>query len=148
MVILILITVMSISVSRVANTEVTMARNEVIYQRNFYLAEGAALEAVDHLNHYGDLRKNTQSWMEMTTGNLDLDTVKHYWDNRPASGDTVIPEPSEVDPSHTRFIIGHEGVAKGFSLDMDKPTVHSIAIYGRCEWDGVSIIKMGYHAAY
>jgi len=25
---------------------------------------------------------------------------------------------------------------------MDKPTVHAIAIYGRCEWDGVSIIKM------
>ena len=147
-VILILISVISISASRVANTEVSMARNEVVYQRNFYLAEGAALEAADHLTQYGNLRENTQAWMEMVTGDLDTDNVKYYWDNTVVSGDTVIPEPSEVDQSHTLFIIGHEGTAKGFSLDMDKPTVHAIAIYGRCEWNGVSIIKMGYQAAY
>jgi len=148
LVILILISVISISASRVANTEIFLARNEVVYQRNFYLAEGAALEAADHLTQYGNLRENTQAWMEMVTGDLDPDNVKYYWDNTVVSGDTVIPEPSEVDPSHTLFIIGHEGTAKGFSLDMDKPTVHAIAIYGRCEWDGVSIIKMGYQAAY
>jgi len=148
LVILILISVISISASRVANTEIFLARNEVVYQRNFYLAEGAALEAADHLTQYGNLRENTQAWMEMVTGDLDTDNVKYYWDNTVVSGDTVIPEPSEVDQSHTLFIIGHEGTAKGFSLDMDKPTVHAIAIYGRCEWDGVSIIKMGYQAAY
>jgi len=148
LVILSLITVISISASRVANTEVSMARNEVVYQRNFYLAEGAALEAADHLTHYGNLRENTQAWMEMATGELDIDNVKYSWDNTLANGDTVIPEPSEVDPRHTLFIIGHEGTAIGFSIDMDKPTVHAIAIYGRCEWDGVSIIKMGYQAAY
>jgi Tfp pilus assembly protein PilX len=148
LVILILISIISISASRVANTEVSLARNEVIYQRNFYLAEGAALEAADHLTQYGNLRENTQAWMEMATGDLDIDNVKYYWDNKVASGDTVIPEPSAVNLSHTLFIIGHEGTAKGFSLDMDKPTVHAIAIYGRCEWDGVSIIKMGYQAAY
>ena len=147
-VILILISVISISASRVANTEVSMARNEVIYKRNFYLAEGAALEAADHLTQYGNLRENTQAWMEMVTGDLDIDNVKYYWDNTVANGDTVVPEPSELDPRHTLFIIGHEGTAKGFSLDMGKPTVHAIAIYGRCEWDGVSIIKMGYQAAY
>jgi len=148
LVILILISVISISASRVANTEIFLARNEVVYQRNFYLAEGAALEAADHLTQYGNLRENTQAWMEMVTGDLDTDNVKYYWDNTVVSGDTVIPEPSEVDPSHTLFIIGHEGTAKGFSLDMDKPTVHAIAIYGRCEWNGVSIIKMGYQTAY
>jgi type II secretory pathway pseudopilin PulG len=148
LVILTLISVISISASRVANTEVSLARNEVVYQRNFYLAEGAALEAADHLTQYGNLRENTQAWMEMATGDLDIDNVKYYWDNTVASGDTVIPEPSAVDPSHTLFIIGHEGTAKGFSLDMDKPTVHAIAVYGRCEWNGVSIIKMGYQTAY
>jgi hypothetical protein len=148
LVILILISVISFSASRVANTEVIMAKNDVLYRRNFYLAEGAALEAADHLAHYGNLRENTRSWMEMATGDLDITSVKYYWDNTVANGDTVIPEPSEVDPTHTLYVIGHEGTAKGFSLDMDRPTVHSIAIYGRCEWDGVSIIKMGYQAAY
>ena len=148
LVILTLISVISISASRVANTEVSLAKNVVVYQRNFYLAEGAALEAADHLTQYGNLRENSQAWMEMATGDLNIDNVKYYWDNTVANGDTVVPEPSEVDPRHTLFIIGHEGTAMGFSLDMGKPTVHVIAIYGRCEWDGVSIIKMGYQAAY
>jgi len=99
---------------RVANTEIFLARNEVVYQRNFYLAEGAALEAADHLTQYGNLRENTQAWMEMVTGDLDTDNVKYYWDNTVVSGDTVIPEPSEVDQSHTLFIIGTRELLKDF----------------------------------
>jgi len=82
LVILTLISVISISASRVANTEVSLARNEVVYQRNFYLAEGAALEAADHLTQYGNLRENTQAWMEMATGDLNIDNVKYYWTTR------------------------------------------------------------------
>jgi hypothetical protein len=148
LVILTLITVISISASRVANTEITLARNEAVYRRNFYLAEGAALEAVDHLATYENLRENLQPWMEMATGELDMNSVNEYWDNAAANGDTVIPEASIVDPSHSLFIVGHEGTAKGFSINMDRPTVHSVAIYGRCAWNGISVIKMGYKAAY
>jgi hypothetical protein len=146
--ILALLTVMCLSASRVSNTEVTMAKNEIVYNRNFYLAEGAALEAADRLIFYGNLNDNPQPWMEMVTGNLDIDTLKDYWDNSAADGDTVIPEPSEMDPNHTLFVVGDEGIAKGSSLDMAKSTVHSLAVYGRCSWDGVAIIKMGYRAAY
>ena len=148
LVILALLTIIGISASRVANTEVTMARNEVVYRRNFYLSEGAALEAADHLTWYGNLAENRQSWMEMATGELTIDSAKDYWDNTAANGDTVIPEASVVDPNHAFFVIGHEGTARGFSINMDKPTVHSIAIYGRCAWNGTSVIKMGYQAAY
>jgi hypothetical protein len=148
LVILTLLTVIGISASRVANTEATMAKNEVLYKRNFYLAEGAALEAADHLTKYGNLRDNSKAWMEMVTGNLDIDSLKYYWDNSVNAGDSVVPEPSEVDPSHTLFLVGHDGIAQGSSLDMNKPTIHSIAIYGRCVWDGAAIIKMGFRAAY
>jgi hypothetical protein len=148
LVILTLLTVISISASRVANTEISMARNDVIYRRNFYLAEGAALEAADHLTQYGNLRENLKPWMEMATGELNMDSVREYWGNTASNGDTVVPEPSLVDPNHTLFIIGHEGTAKGFSINMDKATVHSIAVYGRCAWNGTSVIKMGYQAAY
>lgn len=148
LVILALLTVISISASRVANTEISMARNDVIYRRNFYLAEGAALEAADHLTQFRNLRENRQTWMEMATGELNIDSVRGYWDNTAANGDTVVPEPSLVDSNHTLFIIGHEGIAKGFSINMDKATVHSIAVYGRCAWNGTSVIKMGFQAAY
>jgi hypothetical protein len=146
--ILTLLTLIGISASRVAFTEAAMARNEVIYKRNFYLAEGAALEAADHLTRYGNLRDNSKPWMEMITGNLDVDSLRFYWDNSIAAGDTVIPQPSKVNPDHTLFLIGHDGIGEGSSLDMSKSSIHSIAIYGRCDWDGTSIIKMGYQAAY
>jgi len=147
-VLLTLLTVMSISALRVANSEVAMARNEVVYRRNFYLAEGAALEAADHLSNYGNLREVSPLWMEMTTGQLNMESTKDYWDNSAVNGDRVIPEPSAVDLNHTLFMIGHEGTAKGSSLNMDKPTVHSLSIYGRCSWNGISVIRMGYLAAY
>ena len=148
LVILALLTVIGISASRVASTEATMARNEVVYKRNFYLAEGAALEAADRLAKNGNLKDNSEAWMEMVTGNLDTDSLRYYWDNSTAAGDTVIPEPSEVDLGHTHFLVGHDGVAHGSSLDMSKPTIHAIAIYGRCVWEGSAIVKMGYRAAY
>jgi hypothetical protein len=148
LVLLTLLTVISISASRVASTEVAIARNDTVYRRNFYLAEGAALEAADHLAAYGNLSENARSWMEMATGELDMDSVKNYWDNSASDSDTVIPEPSVVDPNHALFVVGHEGTAKGHSINMDRPTVHSLSIYGRCAWNGVSVIKMGYQAAY
>lgn len=146
--ILTLLTVIGISASRVANTELTRARNEVVHKRNFYLAEGAALEAADRLHFYGNLKDHPQPWMEMVTGNLDIDSLKYYWDNTATQGDTVIPKPSEVDLVHTAYLTGDEGIAHGHSLGMDKPTVHTIGIYGRCDWNGVAIIKLGYRAAY
>jgi hypothetical protein len=148
LVILALLTVIGISASRVSITEVTIARNEVVYRRNFYLAEGAALEAADHLSQYGNLEENLQSWMEMATEELNMDSVREYWGHTVGNGDAVIPEASVVDPSHTFFIIGHEGTAKGFSISMGRSTAHSIGIYGRCAWNGASVIKMGYQAAY
>lgn len=148
LVILALLTVIGISASRVSSTEATMARNEVVYKLNFYLAEGAALEAADRLAKNGNLRDNSEPWMEMVTGNLDTDSLRYYWDNSTAAGDTVIPEPSKVDLGHTHFLVGHDGVAHGSSLDMSKPTIHAIAVYGRCVWEGSAIIKMGYRAAY
>ena len=148
LVILALLTVIGISASRVASTEATLARNEVVYKRNFYLAEGAALEAADRLAKNGNLKDSSEAWMEMVTGNLDTDSLRYYWDNSTAAGDTVIPEPSKVDLGHAHFLAGHDGVAHGSSLDMSKPTIHAIAIYGRCVWEGAAIVKMGYRAAY
>jgi hypothetical protein len=148
LVILALLTVIGISASRVAGTEATLARNEVVYKRNFYLAEGAALEAADRLANNGNLKEGSEAWMEMVTGNLDTDSLRYYWDNSTAAGDTVIPEPSKVDLGHAHFLAGHDGVAHGSSLDMSKPTIHAIAIYGQCVWEGAAIVKMGYRAAY
>ena len=46
-----LITIISIAASNTARTEVQTAGNDLTYQRNLYLAEGAAMEAVDQLQN-------------------------------------------------------------------------------------------------
>ncbi|MEJ2219286.1 MAG: PilX N-terminal domain-containing pilus assembly protein, partial [Desulfobacterales bacterium] len=42
-----LLTIISIAATNTANTEVQIAGNDAVYQRNLYLAEGAAMQAVD-----------------------------------------------------------------------------------------------------
>ncbi|MEJ5360094.1 MAG: hypothetical protein WHT06_15650 [Desulfobacterales bacterium] len=148
LVILTLISLIGFSSSRIAGTEVSLARNELVYKRNFYRAEGAVLEAADRLHHIADLRANPPRWMETITGALDEETLSSYWDHTAENGDPVVPEPARVDPEQARFLAGHEGVAPGASLDMSRPTIHAISIFGRCTGDGTSIIKMGFRAAY
>ncbi len=148
LVILALISLIGFSSSRIAGTEVTLARNEYVYKRNFYRAEGAALEAADRLLRISDLRANPPRWMETVSGALDEETLPAYWEHTTAGGDPVVPEPAHIDPEHALFLAGHEGVAPGASLDMSRPTIHAISIFGRCTGDGTSIIKMGFRAAY
>ena len=145
LVILALLTIIGFSASRVGNNEVTMARNESVHQRNLYMAEGAAMEAVDLLVHTADLKDNVPLWMEKVAGSIDVDTnLRRYLNGK----ETVQPRASEVDADHASFIAGLEGAAPGGSLGMDKPMVYILGIYGRCEWRGESIVKVGYRAVY
>lgn len=143
-----LLTILGIAASRTANTEVLMSGNEIRYQRNFYRAEGAAMEAVDILQNTANLKDNLPNWIEPFIGKMTPQTFSNYWDNNESAGDTVIPQASGVDQNNTLFIAGSEKIVPGGSLAMDKPTVHSLAIYGRCDLDGVSTIKVGYLVAY
>ena len=144
LVILTLLAIISFSASRVANNEVTTARNESVHQRNFYLAEGAAMEAVDRLANTPNLKDNVPGWMEKVAGSLNVDTLRSYLNDKVA----VKPLASSVDANRTKFVAGLEGVAPGGSLGMHTPTVYILGIYGRCEWNGESIVKIGYRAVY
>ena len=144
-VILTLLTIIGFSASRVANNEVAMARNESVHQRNFYLAEGAAMEAVDILVNTANLRDNVPDWMEKVAGSIKVDTsLRSYL----KGAQDVKPKTSGVDDQHTKFVAGVEGVAPGESLGMDRPTVYILGVYGNCEWNGESIVKIGYRAVY
>ncbi len=145
---LVLLSIVSIAASRIAGTEVTMAGNETVYQRNFYLAEGAVMEAVDRLDHTADLRNAPLAWLERTTGKLDHGTVRDYWKLKDDPIAAVKPSASAVDLDHALFIAADEGIAQGASMTMGRTTVHEFSIYGRCAWRGASVVKVGYRAAY
>jgi Tfp pilus assembly protein PilX len=148
LVLLVLLSIIGISASRIASTEITMVRNELIYQRNFFLAEGAAMEAADRLANTADLKDHMPVWMETAHGTLDYANLRTYFSHATDPFATVIPQASELDLTRTLYVGGIDGTAPGEGLDPDRPKIHAISVYGRCEWDGVSIIKIGYRAAY
>lgn len=148
LVLLVLLSIIGISASRIASTEITMVRNELIYQRNFFLAEGAAMEAADRLANTADLKDHMPVWMETAHGALDYANLRTYFSHATDPFATVIPQASELDLNRTLYVGGVDGTAPGEGLDPDRPKIHAISVYGRCEWDGVSIIKIGYRAAY
>ena len=139
--ILVLLTILGVAASRTANTEITVAANEMVYQRNFYLAEGALMEAIDVLANTTDLADNPPSWIDTDAGALTENNVHTYWDTSAWN--------STVDVSgDTRFVAAVEKFGAGSSLDVDKPVVRAIGVYGRCERNGVTMIKVGYLKVY
>lgn len=134
-----LLTIISIAATNTANTEVQIARNDAIYQRNLYLAEGAALEAVDRIQN--DPSPRDLGFVVPGLMAIDDDNFVDHWDAEAQS--------AAFDATgKTRFVASYEGIPPGYSLGMGQPKVHGFAIYGRTEKQGVSTIKIGYRKAF
>jgi hypothetical protein len=139
--ILVLLTILGIASSRTANTEIIVAGNEIIYQRNFYLAEGAVIQAMEILADTPDLKENPPDWLELTIGALTDSTAESYWD--------VAGVANTLDPTgNTRYVAGLEYVALDSSMDMDKPKAYALNVYGLCKTQGNAIIKVGYRKVF
>jgi hypothetical protein len=136
-----LLTIISIAATNTANTEVQIAGNDAIYQRNLYLAEGAAMQAVDLLQNESNPRG--LPFVDPGVKTIDDANFTDDW------GANSAPVTTSLDPSgKTRFRAGYEGTPTGYSLGMGKPKVHGFAIYGRTEKQGVTTIKIGYRKAF
>jgi hypothetical protein len=144
---LVLLTVISIAASRTASIETKIASNEFAYQRCFYNAEGAVMEAVDLLDTTVNPKGTLPAWMGEDSVVLNDGTVFSYWEDD-AGTDDVVPQSSVVDATDSGFMAVHQGVLPGSSLAMSKPTKHSFSIYGRCENDGMVMLSVGYANAY
>ena len=143
MMILVLLTILGIAASRTANTEISVAANDTVYQRNFYLAEGAVMEAVDHLKQEDlDLEDDPPVWFSNKVGEISAENVETFLDGDNA-GESVLD-----DTGQTRYVGGLEALGRGYSLDIGKVRAHTIGIYGRCEKHGKTMIKIGYLALY
>jgi len=148
--ILVLLTILGIAASRPANTEIAVAANELVYQRNFYLAEGAVMEAVEELIRDSDLYDGSLEWLDAVPGALTEQNVATYWKEAEEGG--VIAEKSNDldDTGNTRYVAGLEAnpVQTGSSLDMDRPRAYALGVYGRCQRNGSATIKVGYIKIY
>ena len=141
MMLLALITIISVAASNTARTEVQVAGNNLIYQRNLYLAEGAAMQAVDVLEN--DPNPRGLPFVDPGLKAINDENFKNEW------LDNSLPVTSGLDSSEkTRFRAGYEGTPPGYSLGLGKPKVHGFAVYGRTEKQGVTTVKIGYRRAF
>lgn len=143
LVILVLMTIASVSAIQFANTEVSTAGNYSVYQRNFYLAEGAAMEAVDILDKTAEIRSAGLTWFDPLTASITPETLDDYW----PQGESAISHEAAVDP-HSRYVAGIDGIAPGSSMAMDRTKIRVLSVYGRCNWNGEAVIRLGYLAPY
>lgn len=139
MMLLALITIISVAASNTSRTEVKIAGNDLTYQRNLYLAEGAAMEAVDRIQN--DVNPRGLGFVVPGVKVIDDDSFVDHWDGE--AQDTTIDATGK-----TRFVVGYEGTPPGFSLGMGQPKLHGFAVYGRTEKQGITTVKIGYRKAF
>ena len=144
MMLLALITIISVAASNTARTEVQVAGNNLIYQRNLYLAEGAAMQAVDLLENATNPRDPDE--VAFLHPELKAVTDKNYKNDWEEKSELVT---GDLDSSgKTSFRAGYEGTPPGYSLGVGKPKVHGFAVYGRTEKQGATTVKIGYRRAF
>jgi hypothetical protein len=139
MMLLALLTIISIAASNTARTEVQIAGNDLAYQRNLYLAEGAAMEAVDRL-----LNDSNPRGLDFVVSGLKVINDQNYMDHWDLEAKSATFDTTDK----TRFVAGYQGTPAGYSLGVGKPRVHEFAVYGRTEKQGATTVKIGYRRAF
>jgi hypothetical protein len=144
MMLLALITIISVAASNTARTEVQVAGNNLTYQRNLYLAEGAAMEAVDLLENATNPRDPVEvPFLHPELKAVTDENFKDEWEEKSQ------PVTAGLDSSgKTSYRAGYEGTPPGYSLGVGKPKVHGFVVYGRTEKQGATTIKIGYRRAF
>ena len=145
--VLVLLTLVGIASTHTSNTEIKIATHELIYQRNFYAAEGATLEALDVMESLTD-PDATYDWLWENPDTF-TDTMLYesdLWEKnmtkKPADA-SISPEYAE----YTRYFVVHRGIPKGKgSLVMGAGAIHEYEIFGRSSSDkrGATTIEIGY----
>ena len=146
-ILLAMLTIISMAASKTATTEISIAANEYVYQRCFYDAEGAITEVVDLLEGSTIALANPPPWMSLEGEVINDSTVFTVWENR-IKMNGVVPRASVIDPKSTAYLVVHNGVPSGSSLNLSKPAKHVFSIYGRSKSKGLVMLKIGYAKVY
>jgi Tfp pilus assembly protein PilX len=141
--VLLLLTIIGIASTKVSNTEVQISGNELIYQQNFYRAEGACMEGAERLEAIADPSATPPTWLDNVL--LDVtDSQIRTWQFGavPAPRTSVLPD--------TSLIALAQGIVHGSSLDVESSKVHGYAIYGRSapSGRGATTVGIGYQKAF
>jgi hypothetical protein len=144
--ILALLSLIGVASSRLSNSEVMTAGNELAYKQNVYTAEAAGVENAQRILEATRLElsdANTFPWLNLPQDLPEAENIfgLDNWSDTYSQTATISTE--------ARFLAVTDGVAAGDSLDMSRSRIHAYSIYGRCRRNnGMAIIRMGYQKAF
>lgn len=151
-----LMTLVGVWATRNANTEITIAGNEVRLKRTFYRAEAAVLEAAFLIeSETNDNLKDHTSldwlWNAVNGAPNDLSTAANWDFDTEDSDDTAFETTLDLDgdgnaDATAAFAVHDKGAAGGSSLVMtNASTVRSYSVFGLQDSnEGRAIIEVGY----
>jgi hypothetical protein len=146
--ILVLLTIIGIASTMVSNTEIQISTNELVYQQNFYRAEGATIEAAELLDGLADPKSSPPAWLEPDIDQISNTDIHNdaFWIS--GLSDTIPQASSTLD--NTNFVVLSEGIVSGTSLGMGSSKVHAYSVFGRSAPPnrGATIIEIGYLKAF
>jgi len=144
--VMVMLTIIGFLAIEVSNTEVQIAGQEVVYQQNFYQAEGAVIEAAGEVEAVPDPVNSPPAWLETKVDTITDEQIQSsdFW----SDSTVVTPQASSLD--HTTYVAASDGPVSGTSLDMSSSKVYGYSIYGRCAPPkrGATVVQVGYLVAY
>ena len=148
--VLVVLSIVGFSASRMSNTEIQIARNNATYQQNFYLAESGATQVAQMLSNElsrTTLMNKNRPWLN--DGNLVDPTIVENWIDLTAGSETG--EASELTAGNRiQYTAVDLGRAAGEPLGINTPAIHNYSIMGihNLGGRGQIIVEIGYRKRY
>ena len=137
-----MLTIIGVHSTQTSMFESQIVRNFNVYKRNFYLAEGAVMEAgqtIENVTNPLVFEKFTEPWInDKDTDMLDLD---NWVVTGNANIDTAVQ--ATIDPN-SEFSVVKGRPAPGTSLENPLIQYHIFGLYGRTGGEGQALITAGY----
>lgn len=144
LILLVLLTLIGISASKNTETEIMIAGNERVFKQNFYLAEGAAMRAVQIMEGE-DI--DSLDWVLSDTESNDIDDplTDVRWKQETSPQSFTL---SDL-PDGPQIVGLSRGVMATSSWKMTSPKVYEFEVYGLSRSKGgEGFIQLGYRKAY
>ncbi|MEH0022020.1 MAG: pilus assembly PilX N-terminal domain-containing protein [Desulfobacter sp.] len=143
------LTVIGITSASTSRVELTVVRNEQIYQINFYQAESCANEAAYYIESEADTSNlipdySDLGWMNTNDGNLDLSDSGNWVSTGDEDNDNAAT--SQVgNIQNSNYSAIAKGPRDGSSLDIGSSRLYEFAAYGKSEsYNGNAVVEVGY----
>ncbi len=158
LVLLVLLTIIGISASRTTEIEIMIAGNERVAKQNFYVAEGATMQAAQILE-LTDLEYTPPGWLmdeyNKNTSGVELPAAsyskisEHIHEDENWTDDFSQQLTTSGLPGEARVLTLSKGIVPTSSWKMTSSKVYEYEVYGRSQLHrGEGLVSVGYRKAY